>query len=568
MDRRIYAVTSVILGVGLGIIADVFFFRRWVGLSFPLYALLCTAALIGFAAIVRQKAQFRNLWLLIPLGFFALMVAVRANETLTFINVLAVLTLTALVLHYFPLKQTIDSEPLITQAMALIEAGFITVFTPVGQLLDSVGWVRERRPLHHPVAGAVVRGLVIAIPVLIVFGLLLASADQVFGQYVSRITSLFQLRNMSDILTQGMIAGFFGWFACGGLAYAALRRVDPDRRYVQVGDLPPAEIAPEPAADYNFDDANQPHPPTPSPHGEEEQSTEAMPASTQPKGKKPSFTLGMIESGIVLGLVDLMFGAFVLIQFAYFFGGEGNISATGFTYADYARRGFFELVAVSVLTLCLMLWLDYVTVRHNPAQQTIFRGLIVIIIALVGVMLWSAHVRLTLYEEAYGFTHLRLYPHVFTLWLAVLFGFFLLMLFRVRANIFSFGALLCIIGYVVTLNVINPDQTIMAQNINRFHNGSSFDLGYLRNVSEDAVPVILAFYQQNPDIDPDLRYGIGQWLIWQSLTLQSQRADLSILSAHVARDTAYAQLTAALADLPEFDRDYRLPYYSDYLYDR
>ena len=134
------------------------------------------------------------------------------------------------------------------------------------------------------------------------------------------------------------------------------------------------------------------------------------------KRKRQPFRLALLESSIVLGAVDLMFGAFVVVQIAYFFGGQALVNAgTGWTFAQYARRGFFELIAVSVLVLGLILWLDRVTPRTNARQHTIFRVLAVGMIALTGVMLVSASGRMSLYEEAYGYTHLRQYTHTFML---------------------------------------------------------------------------------------------------------------------------------------------------------
>ena len=77
----------------------------------------------------------------------------------------------------------------------------------------------------------------------------------------------------------------------------------------------------------------------------------------------------------MLGLTDALFAAFVTIQAAYLFGGRDTLARSGMTYAEYARRGFFELVAVAVLTLALVLVLDWITVRSGKRQQWLFRGL-------------------------------------------------------------------------------------------------------------------------------------------------------------------------------------------------
>ncbi len=523
MDRRVYALTAVVFGLAFGIIGNVLFYQHTIGLSVPLYVLLLVLGLFGMKAITRQPTLRRNLWLFIPLGFFAVMVAVRADETITFLNLAAVLALAMLIAHYFPLGEAFDRDPLAAHVIAIIETGVTTLFMPIDQVIQSGRWIRQHRPLHTRGVSSVVRGLMLAVPIVVVFGLLLASADEVFAQYLSQITALFQFRGIEALFEQSVVVGFFGWFACGGLAYAVLKR--PAARYVQVGDQPAQAIPTE----------------------------DETPA--EPKGKKRAFTLNMVESGIVLGSVVGLFGVFVLIQFAYFFGGQSNIALDRFTYAEYARRGFFELIAVSLLTLALMLWLDYVTIRQQGTQQRIFRGLALGIVAFTGVMLWSAHLRLSLYEEAYGYTHLRLYPHVFMGWLAVLYGFFLLMLFRVRPNIFSLGVVLCVLGYLGTLNLVNVDYTIMRQNIDRYRAGHELDIGYLRNVSVDAVPALLPLYLEL-EADSDLRYGIGQWLRREYLLLQGQRADLSIFEAHAGHDTAWVLLDGAADQLPAYNPDF------------
>ena len=51
----------------------------------------------------------------------------------------------------------------------------------------------------------------------------------------------------------------------------------------------------------------------------------------------------------------------MLVQFRYLFGGAALVQVSEtLTYAEYARRGFFELVAVAALLLPIMLLLDWV----------------------------------------------------------------------------------------------------------------------------------------------------------------------------------------------------------------
>ena len=130
--------------------------------------------------------------------------------------------------------------------------------------------------------------------------------------------------------------------------------------------------------------------------------------------------LGFTESTIVLGSVIVLFVAFVIIQLQYFFGGQANINIEGYTFSEYARKGFGELVAVAFFSLLLLLGLGAVTRRESESQRRVFSVFGVSLVGLVLVMLVSAFQRLILYEQAYGFSRLRTYTHVFMIWLAVL----------------------------------------------------------------------------------------------------------------------------------------------------
>ena len=71
---------------------------------------------------------------------------------------------------------------------------------------------------------------------------------------------------------------------------------------------------------------------------------------TPPRTGEHGFSLGGIEIGTVLGCLNILFLAFIVVQFRYFFGGTAQVQvAPGLSYAVYARRGFFELVTVGIV---------------------------------------------------------------------------------------------------------------------------------------------------------------------------------------------------------------------------
>jgi hypothetical protein len=452
MDRKAFAVYTLLIGAGLGLLGNILFYRKLIGLSFPLFIGMSAIVVLMSSKITGRTVQRRNLWPLLPMMFFAAIVAVHADDLITALNIAAALCLGALALYYLPLKRHIDEDTLAEHSFGVFEASVATAFSPFAEVRDSIAWLRERRPDNRGSLVAVGRGMLIAVPVLLVFALLLASADAVFADYLNRMWQLLELNNAEDAFFQAFFVGAVGWVACGALAYGLGRR-----------NLTQAEVTGEKA-----------------------------PEGTRRKPRP--MTLGLIETGIVLGSVDVLFSLFVVIQFAYFFGGQANVRVGALTYAEYARRGFFELVAVSVLTLGMVLWLDWVTVRHDTRQVRLFRILAVILVALTGVMLVSASQRMLLYEAAYGFTHLRVYTHVFMFWLGALFVIFLLALFRIRERIFSLGVLIALIGYLTTLNVMNVEQYIADHNIDRFENGEALDIAYLYTFSADATPAMLRLF--------------------------------------------------------------------------
>jgi Domain of unknown function (DUF4153) len=204
--------------------------------------------------------------------------------------------------------------------------------------------------------------------------------------------------------------------------------------------------------------------------------------------------LSWIPTAVSFFLVDLMFLFFVIVQFTYFFGAQSNITAEGYTFADYARRGFFELVSVAVLSLGLVFGLGAITRREGSSQRVTISVLNVILVALVLVILLSSWQRLTLYEQAYGFSRLRTYTTVFIPWLAVLLIGVGIFDVTEKMHRFALSLVIVIVGFVFTLAILNVDHFIASRNIQRAEQGETFDAIYLSGLSSDAVPTMFDTY--------------------------------------------------------------------------
>ncbi len=141
----------------------------------------------------------------------------------------------------------------------------------------------------------------------------------------------------------------------------------------------------------------------------------------------PGFTLGTVEVSVILGLINLLFLSFVIFQVPYLFGGMELVQNTpDFKLAEYARRGFGELVAVSALVLPMLLLGHWLVRKDKPVTETLFRVLAGVQIALLFVIMASAVQRLVLLTGnlGYGMTTVRLYPLIVMAWLAVVFVWF------------------------------------------------------------------------------------------------------------------------------------------------
>lgn len=202
--------------------------------------------------------------------------------------------------------------------------------------------------------------------------------------------------------------------------------------------------------------------------------------------------LGAIEVGIPLVLLDMLFACFIGFQLPYLFGGHGLVQDPGGpTYAEYARRGFFELVVVAALTLPLLLAADWLLRDRTWKERALFRLLAAIMVVLLLILLMSAFHRMILYLHSYGLTELRFYTTAFMIWLALLTLWFAMTALTGRRDRFAFGALVAGFVAIALLHVVNPDACIARTDLARAQIGNGPDMEYLTSLSADAIPTLV-----------------------------------------------------------------------------
>jgi hypothetical protein len=188
-------------------------------------------------------------------------------------------------------------------------------------------------------------------------------------------------------------------------------------------------------------------------------------------------------------LVDAVFAVFVAAQLTALFGGHDYVRrTTGLTYAEYTHQGFGQLTVATVLTL-IVVWSAARRSGTQPSDQLWLRLSLGLLCALTLVVVGSALHRMHLYQQAYGFTRLRLLVDVFEGWLGVVVIAVAVAGLVRRGGWLSRFALVAGVCALLGLAAINPDAWIARHNLDRYAESGQVDWGYLRNLSADAVPV-------------------------------------------------------------------------------
>jgi hypothetical protein len=255
-------------------------------------------------------------------------------------------------------------------------------------------------------------------------------------------------------------------------------------------------------------------------------------------GGQPIGSLGSTEALTVLVALDLLFAFFVVLQATYLFGGRNTLDASGLTYAEYARRGFFELLAVALAVGGLVLGLEAV-VRHRSRAYVIS---LLVLVALTLVVLASAFLRLRLYQDAYGWTELRFYVFAAIMWMAIGAVGSTVCIGLGRTRWLPHGMVMLSVVFGLGFNVIGPGRFIAEQNIARAATPAlapddaftGLDVDYLAVLGDDALVVLAERY---PDGLPvDFREQAQRTLALRADELQRQTGETSWQAWNLSRE--------------------------------
>lgn len=414
----------------VAVLYDLLFWKQENGIAFLLFT---AVYLVGFLGIAVFTNQFRQRWallLLLPIIVLSIDVVIYNNSLVHYLVTRVVFVLTVV----FSLLITFSNphkHPFSFRYIPLFH-NINLLFAKWDQMYkDLFRWNAEG---DKDTVRKIAIGLVVSLPILFIFTALFMQADAVFSQWLKNIfdiTHTISLPGLWRIIRALIFTIFIGSFF-----------------YVI------------------FSDHNE--------LGHKEHSV---------------LKFDRIIIGVVLGLINSLFLIFVFIQFKYLFGSSSFVLENGLAYAEYARKGFFELAWVVGLASLLVIMVYRSFVRHGISK--IITALQILLVGQVGVVAVSALKRMYLYQDAYGFTVLRLYVEWSIYLILVVLAFTIVsLLFKISFRKFWYANLILGVLAFTAVATVNVDKMIAKENIDRFlQQEKELDLAYLDSLSTDILPV-------------------------------------------------------------------------------
>lgn len=413
------------------IISTFFMYDNFAGILVP-FETVITVCMIGF---VLKKKEMHFKAKSIPLMLIMLLLGVSCTlttSTMIFWNhVVSLCVLILLLLENFCETKTWEFANYVREFFTTIGKSIASMMDVYA---DTVSYVKVPKKKEATTKTYIGIGVLICIPLLLIVLALLASADAVFKTALEAIIP----EEITVDLVCGVIFFFLAvmMFSYAGMKYFYFRTTD---------------------------------------------------AATKEMAKKEP----LVGVTILIPML-LVYAIFCGIQVYYLFLGNGTLPE-GYTFAKYAREGFFELLAVSVINLGLILLFQWIFKESN-----VLKVLLLLTSVATYVMGASSVYRLVLYVKAYNLTKTR----VFAFWALGLIGIFMLgMIVKILNNkfpLFTYGLYIFCVCFLI-LSFARPDYQVAKYNVANESIEGKLDTRYLTyDLSMDAAPIIAQYAKDYP----------------------------------------------------------------------
>ncbi len=411
------------------------FYRAKIGINTLFFTSVMVLLLI--AVMKKNEIPIRKGTGLYYLGavLFGLSTMLTASNTLQFLNIIAILCLLNFsLLHQFHDTREWDVLKFLGKMWGMVFWGIACLGMP---FTDCYQFLKKIRMFRNNRVRGVFVGVLLALPLLWIIVLLLSRADMIFGDMAQGLVN----RIFSGDIVGVTFMIFFGFLCCYCILCGAA---------AQTGSI----------------------------------------ADARKRGE------ASVAITVIL-LVTVVYALFCGLQIVYLFNGGVFGLPEGYTFAEYARRGFFELLAVAVLNVALML-----LGTAYFEESRLLRHLLTAMTVCTYIMIGSATYRMLLYIQAYRLTFLRLFVLLALAVIALFLAGVVLSVYNDRFPLFRYGVAIVAVSYLI-FSLAKPDYWIAVYLEEGKEQLTLEDAAYLtQELSLDASPVVLKLLEEE-----------GRWIL-------------------------------------------------------
>lgn len=400
--------------------------------------------LFSFAFLFSYKKPENQKEVMFYLGSATLLtvfLALRASDFVRFLTAVAVIALNMIVTVRVNRESLLTIKTIIFAPQGVLLHTFRNLGDYLLSLFGFLGRVSLKKQVTKERSGGLILGSFLAVALALVFLSLFASADPIFGRYVNDFLDSFPAFKINSDLfrTWAQLLIVFGLFSSL-------------------------------LSQFNF--------------------------------KQDEFSLNIANAfklpvTIATTAVSFVTALFLAVQAQYLFAGTELLAQLNISYSEYTRRGFFQLVVVSAISLVLLWFL--IRKPKEERNSGFVRFLSFAFLGEVFLVLSSAFYRVYLYQAVHGFTQVRLVGMVFALWLlGVLLIFIFNLTDKLKSGLMPFAGVINTVLAIFILNFINIDHLVGA--VKQPNLGYRIDHPYIVRLSEDAWigwRKTLDFYEEN-----------------------------------------------------------------------
>lgn len=494
----------IVIGViAISILHSILFFAQDLGMSVPLFT-VAIMGLIIYSLTIKNKVKNSKAFLLsIPITLISLTYGIFNNLFFNIMNFFVLIALTSTMVIW-AIYGEFNFGNIITRSFMLMFKPIICIPEAMKLIFLNKSNKKNNKEIKEKVVETkvfkqIVLGLIISIPLLIVILGLLISADTIFAQILGPIRELllniFKFKFWISIYFRAVVATIVAIYIMAFICNILKANTDETK-------------------------------------------------VTNNSGIK----FQNITVNTVLTVLNIVYLLFCIVQFIHLFmqigvGGE-------FDFANYARRGFFQLMIVTIINFIIVLITNANKKETTKFTKNYTKVMNLFLIIFTIVMIISSYIRMYLYEQEFGYTFLRLMVF-FTLVTELILSIpTVIYIFNKKFKLLKSYIIIFSIMYVV-VNFANVDKTIAKRNVDKYIKDSKLnielkkdaevDFAYLKRLSIDSIPDIIRLYE-NTD-DSYLKIQIRTYLNWVYNKKVVNKEKINIQEINIQEEIGKKKLT-------------------------